>query len=89
MVQSIPSLPDAVGGSSDLPASFAEVVVPGVDFSTTSRGIYVGEAGDLTVIMAGDGATRTFVAVPAGALIPIRCTQVTGASVAASILVLF
>jgi len=89
MTNSIPSLPDAVGGSSDLPASFAEVVVPDVDFSTTSRGIYVGSGGDLTVIMAGSGTIVTFVAVPAGALLPIRCTQVTAASVAASMLVLF
>ena len=88
MAQSIPSLPDAVGGSSDLPASFAEVVVPGVDFSTTSRGIYVGTGGDLTVIMAGDGAAVTFVGVPDGALLPVRCTQVTSA-VATSMLVLF
>jgi len=89
MAQSIPSLPDAVGGSSDLPASFAEVASPGVDFSTTSRGLYIGTAGDLTVIMAGDGSEHTFVGVLSGSILPIRCTQVTSATTASSISILY
>jgi len=89
MPNELPNLPDTAGSSSDLPAGFAEVVVPDVDFSATSRALYVGEGGDLTVIMAGDGSTHTFTEVPAGALLPIRCTQVTSASVAASISALF
>jgi hypothetical protein len=72
----LPALKDSAGGSSQLPAGFAEYAVNDAPFSTTSRGLYVGVAGDVEVAMAGDDARIVFTAVPAGALLPIRCTVV-------------
>lgn len=46
-----------------------------VDCSEVTRAVYVGGAGDLTVVMAGGGAAVTFVGVPAGTLLPIRISR--------------
>jgi len=70
--------------SSHIPAKFAEPVVPDTDFSSPSRGIYVSGAGDISAVMYGDGATVIFVAVPAGSILPIRCTQITIADTTAT-----
>lgn len=59
------------------PASRAEEVSPHDTTALTrpSRALYIGTTGDLTVTtVAGD--TVTFVAVPAGFLLPIRVTHV-------------
>lgn len=58
-------------------------------FTQPTRALYVGGTGDVAVRMV-DGTTPTFVAVPAGALLPIRVDQVlsTGTS-ATSIIGLF
>lgn len=48
------------------------------------RGIYVGGDGDLVVVMAGDGQTQTFLAVPAGAVLPVQATAVVKAGTNAS-----
>ncbi len=60
-----------------LPADNGEAITPSdtVDLAKVSRGIYVGVAGNVTVIMKG-GATLTFTGVQAGSLIPIRVTRV-------------
>jgi hypothetical protein len=55
----------------------------------TTRALYIGAAGDLKVTMAY-GDIVTFVAVPAGSILPIQVTRVfaTG-STAASIIALY
>lgn len=58
------------------PASYAEVVTPDDDdVISTSRALYIGATGDLTVTMNG-GGNVTFVGVPAGMILPIRVTKV-------------
>ena len=53
----------------------------GSSLSVTTRGIYVGVAGDLKVVTAG-GTTLTFVGLAAGVIHPLRVTKVfaTGTS---------
>lgn len=70
----------------DLPAGDAEAVTPSdtVDLIKPSRGIYVGTGGDLTVVMAGNGAVVTFVAVVAGSLLPLWVKRVNAASTTAA-----
>lgn len=47
-----------------------------VALEETTRGIYVGGDGDVTVVMAGNGQTVTFSSVTAGTILPIRATFV-------------
>lgn len=59
------------------PALHAAAVTPadGSDMTISSRGLYVGGAGDLKVTMEG-GETVTFTAVVAGTMMPIRVRRV-------------
>jgi hypothetical protein len=55
-----------------------------------TRGIYIGGAGDLAVVMENGGTTViTFKDVPAGTLLPIRAKRVTTASAATHIVGLY
>lgn len=54
----------------------------------TTRGVWVGGAGDLSVTMNG-GAVVTFSAVPAGTLLPIQIIQFRTASTATLVLGLY
>lgn len=64
----------------DAPAATAFAITPGSsDLAKTTRAIYVGGAGDVTVTML-DGSSVTFVGVPAGTFMPIRATKVTAAT---------
>lgn len=74
--------------SSEAPAGFAQVItVPGTTvLEAISRSVYVGGAGDLTVVMAGSGATVTIPGVVAGSVLPIRVSNVL-ASVASGIVI--
>jgi hypothetical protein len=56
------------------------------DLAITSRAIYVGGAGDLTVVMCGDGSTVTFSAVPVGSVLPIRVTRVKATGTTATLI---
>ena len=75
------------------PAANATAITPAnTDLTEFTRAIYVGGTGDLAVRMAGTlGDTDViFVAVPAGAILPIRCKQVRSTSTTAtSIVALF
>ncbi len=51
-----------------------------------TRGVYVGVTGDLAVTML-EGNSVTFVAVPAGALLPIRVSQVLATGTTATSIV--
>lgn len=56
--------------------------------SNTSRALYIGGAGDVTVTML-DGNDVEFVGVPAGTILPIRVTHVKTATTATDIVALF
>lgn len=47
----------------------------GTDLAQTTRAIWVGGAGNLSVVTRG-GDTITLVGVPAGTLLPIRATRI-------------
>lgn len=52
----------------------------------TTRGIYVGGAGDINVRMAG-GSTVLFSAVPVGTVLPIQVDKVLSTSTTATLMV--
>lgn len=72
------------------PAFNAVAVTPSNDaadnFNVPARGLYVGGAGDVQVIMEG-GATALFVAVPVGTILPIRFIRVTATNTDATSMV--
>ena len=53
-----------------------------------TRGLYVGGTGNLSVVMAEDGNTVLFSAVPAGSILPIQVVQVLAATTATLIVAL-
>lgn len=53
---------------------------------TVTRGLYIGVTGNVSVILRG-GATLLFVAVPAGALLPIEATHVRASGTTATSIV--
>lgn len=59
------------------PARHAVAITPdnSNDLVTVTRGIYVGTAGDLAVVMVG-GETVTFVGLTAGVLYPLAVARV-------------
>lgn len=71
------------------PCRYAAAVTPHDtnEMGYVSRGIYVGTAGDLTVIMVDDttgGTPVTFPSVPGGAFLPIRIRRVNATGTTAS-----
>jgi hypothetical protein len=85
------AVPDRYGNQSSGitgPGDDAFAVTPSdtVAFSNAARALYVGTTGDVTLITKG-GTTIKFTAVPAGALIPVRCTQVNATGTTASTIV--
>lgn len=69
----------------DSPATGGEAVTPSdsADLGYTSRGIYVGTAGNVAAVML-NGAVLTFKNVPAGTLLPIRCSRINNTNTTAS-----
>lgn len=67
------------------PAHSATMVVPSdtAALPQVSRALYVGQGGDLSVVMAG-GETVTFEAVVSGSLLPIRVSRVNAAGTTAA-----
>ncbi len=59
------------------PATHAFTVTPvdNADLTEITRGLYVGGAGNLAVIMQS-GAAVTFTATPAGSVLPLRVSRV-------------
>jgi hypothetical protein len=53
----------------------------------TTKAIYVGGAGNVTVKMAGDSANILFTAVPVGTILPIAVTQVRATGTTATAIV--
>jgi hypothetical protein len=70
------------------PASNAFAITPSdtVLFANDTRGIYVGGAGNITVLMQGGGVVL-FTAVPAGTILPIRADRVNATGTTATALV--
>jgi hypothetical protein len=70
----------------DSPAYNAEAVTPSdsVNLAKTSRGVYVGVAGDISVEMAGTGTAIVFTGVLAGSILPIRITRVNSTGTTAT-----
>ena len=81
------SEPVASGWTS--PARGAFAITPNDDtiLGCMTRGIYVGGAGDLSVLMADDDDPVIFVAVPAGTVLPIRVNKVRSTGTTATSLV--
>jgi len=73
----------------DTGSAFAAAAISPNDSTNipVTAGIYVGGAGSVVVVM--NGATVTFVGVPAGAILPIRATRVTTASTATNMVALY
>lgn len=71
-----------------LPASDAFLVVPSdtVDFTRTARGIYVGGAGNVTLVTA-EGTTVLFTAPPVGSVIPVMTRRVNSTATTATVLI--
>jgi len=72
--------------SADMPADDAEVVVPHdtTNLAKTSRALYVGVGGDVSVEMAGTGSAIVFTGVLAGTVLPIRVTRVNATGTTAT-----
>lgn len=62
----------------DTPAVRAFSITPndGADLPEVVRALYVGGAGDISVILVGDSSAVVLVAVPVGSLLPIRVKRV-------------
>jgi len=71
----------------------AFAVTPGTsDLAYTTRGVYIGGSGNLTVMMASYDSANTIVAfnnVIAGSVLPIRVKKIYANSTAPSIVALF
>jgi hypothetical protein len=62
------------------PASNAAAVTPGAGaLAATTRALFVGTGGDVTVTMEGSGSV-VFTNVPDGTVLPIKVTHVTAAT---------
>lgn len=62
----------------DSPAKNAYNVTPNdaANVAFTSRALYVGNTGNVNVIMAGDAANTLFPYVPAGSMLAIRVNKI-------------
>jgi len=64
----------------------AVAITPSDTVQQTYRGIYVGGAGDVAVVMEGGGAAVTFKAPPVGTLLPVRTSKVMATNTTATLL---
>ena len=67
-------------------AGFAVVPSDTVSFVRRARSLYVGGGGNVALI-GGDGVAVTFVAVPAGSILPIEATRVNATGTTATSMV--
>jgi len=65
------------------PAEYALAVVTDTTFDTTTRGVYVGGTGNLSVRFA-NGTDVVFINVQAGSVIPVRATRVNASGTTAT-----
>ncbi len=71
------------------PATSAFAITPNNSTQLTSvtRAVYVGGAGNLTVLMDNDTSNVTFTGVPAGSILPIRVRLVAATGTTATSIV--
>lgn len=71
----------------EAPADKAEAITPndGADLAYTTRGIYVGGAGNIVATVGGTDVT--FTAAQAGTVLPIRATRIKATGTTATALV--
>jgi len=74
--------------SAESPASHGFAVTPSdsTALAETTRALYVGGAGDISVLMQS-GASLDFTAVPVGTVLPIRVDRVNATGTTASAIV--
>jgi hypothetical protein len=79
------------GRSTDIAAAYRATAVTPSDATVipVPRSLYVGGAGDIAAVLAGDTAVVTFSGVPAGSILPIQVTKVMAATTATLILALY
>jgi hypothetical protein len=70
------------------PAGGAFAVTKGTPFAFAARALYVGVAGDVTLTTI-NGEEVTFVGVPAGTTLPVRCIEVADSGDSDSIIGLY
>lgn len=70
----------------DSPAAHAVAVTPNdsTDLSTSSRGLYVGTAGDVVLDTVGGETSVTFANLAAGTQLPVRVARVRATGTTAS-----
>lgn len=73
------------------PADEAFAVEPSDEttFDPPTRGLYIGQAGDVIVDMAKSGTNILYKSVPAGSVLPISVVRVKAATVAQHIVALY
>jgi len=71
------------------PVSRVEVVVPSdtVDLVQNSRGLFVGVAGDVAVILIGETTATTFKNIPSGHILPFCVKRVMATNTTATYMV--
>lgn len=71
------------------PAENAVAVTPhdSTDFTTASRALWVGGAGNISVQMVGVGTAVVFTGIPAGTWMPLRVSRVNSTSTTATSIV--
>lgn len=81
----MPNMYPVTGGNLTVPAHKVSAVTPSntVDFAYIARGLYIGVAGDVTLVDITGGAI-TFTAVPAGTLLPVLCSRVNSTGTTAT-----
>lgn len=87
------SMKSGVMPGGDAPAFNASVIAP-LDATLllpAARALWIGGAGNLSVVMAGDDSNNTivFVGVPAGVWMPIQVKRVMTATTATSIVAVY
>lgn len=70
------------------PATIAETVTPSdsTDLTNVSRALWIGGAGNISVIMA-NGTTVLFSGIAAGTMLPLRVSRVRSTSTTATLIV--
>lgn len=81
--------PTGIIGPDNQAMAFAEAITPhdSTHLSRTTRRVYVGGAGAVAAVMAGDGAVVTFAAVPVGTVLPISVSRINSTGTTATNLV--
>lgn len=81
---------DDQNGGIESPAigCFAVTAHDSNNFTTETRGLYVGGAGNIAIVMR-DGTTATLSSVPAGTFIPIRLKRINSTNTTATNMVGF